>query len=303
MDTADGSRAPAGADTAPTVARLVPPGDAQPLRGRYLNHRLHERMRSGGPFVYTNFIASLDGRISWKNPQGFREVPPACTNPHDLRLYHELAAQAEVLLTSTRHLRAAAAGRGSDMLCFGEHAAELTAWRRNNGLPDRPRVAAVSASLDLPPQDRLPNLAGQITILTWGRPEADRLARAREQGYEVRVCGEGPEMDGAELLAGLEACRTVCSVAGPRVHTALLRAGRLDRLYLTLVPLLLGGESVDTLTSGSPLAPPPCFQLTELWQDAREPPGCGQFFAVFDAARAREPRGPVRDSVGTVIEE
>lgn len=288
METPEGRKAANGARTAPTLARLVPPGKGRALQGCYLDHRLHERATPGAPFVYTNFIASLDGRISWKNPQGFREVPPACSNPHDLRLYHELTAQAEVLLTSSRHLRAAAAGRGSGMLCFGDHAAELTAWRRNNGLPDRPRVAAVSAELDLPPRDRLPGLVGGITILTWGRPEAKRLARARRQGYEVRVCGEGPEMDGAELLAGLGACRAVCSVAGPRVHTTLLRAGRLDRLYLTLVPLLLGGESVDTLTAGGPLVPPPCFELTELWQDAQEPPGCGQFFAVLDAAMARE---------------
>lgn len=281
MDTADGSGAP---DTAATLARLIPPGNARPLRGRYLEHRLHERARAGSAFVYTNFIASLDGRISWKNPQGFREVPPACSNPHDLRLYHELTAQADVLLTSTRHLRAAAAGRGSDMLRFGEYAAELTAWRRNTGLTDHPRVAAVSAGLDLPPRDRLPGITGEITVLTWGRPEADRLAQARRQGYAVHVCGEGPDMDGEELLAGLGACHTVCSVAGPRVHTALLRAGRLDRLYLTLVPLLLGGESTDTLTAGEPLMPPSCFRLTELWRDEREPSGCGQFFAVFDAA-------------------
>lgn len=283
MDAPGGSGRTGGTRTASTLRRLVPPGDDRSLRGCYLDHRLHERVTPGRPFVYTNFIASLDGRISWKNPRGFREVPPACTNPHDLRLYHELTAQAEVLLTSARHLRAAAAGRGSDMLRFGDHAAELRAWRRNNGLPERPRVAAVSAGLDLPPRDQLPDIDGEITILTWGEPGEDQITRARQEGYEVRVCGAGPEMDGEELLAGLGACRTVCSVAGPRVHTALLRAGRMDRLYLTLVPLLLAGESVDTLTAGDPLVPPPCFALSELWHDTHEPPACGQFFAVFDA--------------------
>jgi riboflavin biosynthesis pyrimidine reductase len=277
-------------DPAPRLKRLVPAGADALLSGCFLGHRLHRRGASGKPFVYTNFIVSLDGRISWKNPQDVREVPPACSNAHDQRLYHELAAQADILLTSARHLHAAAAGRGTDMLTLGADAAELTAWRQMNGLTPGPRVAAVSAKLDLPPRERLPGIAGEITVLTWGSSEAGRLAEARARGYDVRVCGEGPDIDGHQLLAALAPCKVVCSVAGPKVHSALLRAGRMDRIYLTLVPLLLGGEVFDTLTTGAPLCPPPCFGLSELWHDELEPKGCGQLFAVFDAAaRADQP--------------
>lgn len=273
------------AETA-SLSHLFPePGGPRQLRGLYLGHELRTRGRPGRPFVYTNFIGSLDGRISWKNPRGYREVPPVCANPHDLRLYHELSAQADVLVTTARHLHGAAAGRAAGMLTFGESAEELAGWRRTRGLTPYPRIAAVSASLRLPERARLHPGLGEISVLTWGPAgEALRL-RAEAQGYRVLVCGAEPQIDGAGLLHALgDDCRTVYSVAGPLVHSALLRAGRLDRLYLTLVQLLLGGDEFDTATSGPQFAPPPAFRLAELYHDPAKPDGKGQLFAVFDRA-------------------
>lgn len=72
------------------------------------------------------------------------------------------------------------------------------------------------------------------------------------------------------------------AAAGPRVHSALLRAGRLDRLYLTLAQLMLGGEDFDTPTTGDYFSPVPGFSLAELYVDTVEPDGVGQLFAVLD---------------------
>jgi len=48
-----------------TVTRLFPvPGSEQPLQGLYLDHHLHTRGSSGRPFIFSNFITSLDGRIA-----------------------------------------------------------------------------------------------------------------------------------------------------------------------------------------------------------------------------------------------
>lgn len=260
------------------VRRLFPPdGGERPLAGLYLAHDLNARASNGRPFVYTNFISSLDGRISWKNPQGLREVPPACANPHDLRLFHELTAQADVLVTSSRHLRAIADGRGGGMLTFGAAADELTAWRRGRGLPPYPRIVAVSANLRLPERDRLPEELGEIMVLCWGE------AITGPEGYHTRICGPGPGIDGNALVDALGGdCRSVCSVAGPSVHSALLRAGRLDRLYLTIAQVLLAGSEFDTLTRGPQLDPAAGLGLAEMWMDAAEPRGAGQLLTVFD---------------------
>lgn len=269
-------------DTRSRVSRILPGPAEAPLEGLYLGHRLPMRGTADRPFVYTNFISTLDGRISWENPQGRREVPPAAANPHDLRLYHELAAQADVLLTTSRHLRAVAAGRGGNMLRFGPHADELVAWRRANGLGDWPRIVAVSAALELPSFEDLAGLDPPITALCWGTPPDERTRAAEARGYDVRICGPGPGIDGGELIAATGPARTVYSIAGPAIHTALLRAGQLHRLYLTLVPKLLGGETVDGLTRGAYLDPSPCLSIREMWRDAAQPPGCGQLFLVLE---------------------
>src|SRR5438309_2107204 len=89
------------------VDRLYP---APPLRlsltGLYLGHELRTRARPGEPYVYSNFIASLDGRISELDPRSHRRVPPrAIRHPHDWQLYLELAAQADAVVVSGRRWR------------------------------------------------------------------------------------------------------------------------------------------------------------------------------------------------------
>ena len=239
------------------------------------------------PLVYTNFISTLDGRISWKNPQGHREVPPASANPHDLRLYHELAAQADVLLASSSHLRAAAAGRAAGMLGYGDAVEPMLQWRAQQGLPPYPHIAAISASLKLPDRALLATVPGEITILTWAAVDKEERRRVEGQGYRLVVCGDGGTIDGAQLVDALvdsldSKIHTLYSVAGPQAHSALLRAGRLDRLYLTLSQLILGGDDFDTLTTGEHFSPVPDFALAELYADFAEPDGSGQLFAVLD---------------------
>ena len=52
------------------VIRLFPgPGQELPLQGLYLNHALRQKAESlGRPFVYANFVTSLDGRIAVPGP-------------------------------------------------------------------------------------------------------------------------------------------------------------------------------------------------------------------------------------------
>jgi riboflavin biosynthesis pyrimidine reductase len=273
-------------DSGDRVIGLLPrPGGPLALHGLYLRHELYRLGRPGRPYVYTNFVSSLDGRISWKNPAtGYREVPPPCVSRHDMRLYNELAANADLMIASSRYLRGAAAGRAAGMLSLGEDARELVAWRRQRGLTDYPRVAVVSSSLRLPERGRLAPELGEILVLCCGEPDRQRREQAERQGYRVLPCGPSAGLDGAALIDALEgeSCRSVYSVAGPRVHAALLRAGRLDRLYLTLAQVLLGGADFDTLVSGDGLEPARRFGLAELYHDPNEADGTAQLFAVLD---------------------
>ncbi|HWU36972.1 MAG TPA: hypothetical protein VN203_04935, partial [Candidatus Acidoferrum sp.] len=101
------------------IIRLFPyPSGEIPLKGAYLGHNLRQQAeRTGRPFVYANFVTSLDGRIAVPPPGEMRlAVPKSTSNSRDWRLYQELAAQADLILSSGRYLRDWAEGRAQEIL-------------------------------------------------------------------------------------------------------------------------------------------------------------------------------------------
>ncbi|HWS03207.1 MAG TPA: hypothetical protein VN448_07375, partial [Gammaproteobacteria bacterium] len=71
-------------------------------------------------------------------------------------------------------------------------------------------------------------------------------------------------------------------IAGPAVFHTLVRAGMLQRLYLTLAHRILGGEDFDSLTWGSELQPAPQLRLRSLFYDAYAPDDAGQLLTCYD---------------------
>lgn len=266
----------------PVLRLYPPPADERPLRGLYLDHDLRVAGRDR-PFVYTNFIASLDGRIAQPDPETRRKrVPPAVANERDWRLYLELAAQSDVLLTTARHLRAVAEERHADLLGF-EAADDLLAWRRDRGLPEYPRVAAISVGLDIPVQRLPPVYRQRLLVVTSSTADHGRVSALEEAGIEVIRAGSGERLSGRQLVDALVA-RDLCyiySIAGPRMHHTLLVDGVLERLYMTLAHRLLGGEEGDTLVRGRSLDPPPGFLPLTIYLDPAALDGCGQLFACY----------------------
>jgi riboflavin biosynthesis pyrimidine reductase len=248
-----------------------------PLRGLYLADEVPPR-EGTRPFVYTNFITSLDGRIAQPDPQTrLRRVPPAIANERDWRLYLELAAQADVLLTTARHLRAVAAARHADLLALD---ADLADWRTGCGMPPEPKVAVLSERLELPLESLLPGYAHRLLVVTSRSADRGRVAAAEAAGVPVLEAGAGPGLGGRAVIEALGSVGLprVYSIAGPRVHHTLLEAKVLDRLYLTVALQVIGGEEVDTLSRGASLEPPAAFGLRSLYRD----PAGGQLFACFE---------------------
>lgn len=280
------------------IVRLFPlPPCERPLEGLYLGRVApgREEGRAGaGALVYTNFITSLDGRVSLPQPDtGLRAVPPALANPRDWRLYVELAAQADVLLTTGAHLRAVAAGRHGNLLTLGDEAhADVLAWRRDRGLPAQIPCAAVSGSLDIPAAPLRARHPGPLLIIT-GEAAAQQVRGLRQEGIEVARAGPGPRLAGRDIFDALieRGYRRIYCIGGPRLLHALLAADVVDRMYLTLAQVILGGDRYDTLTHGPRLAPPRGFDLRELYFDPYAPARAGQLFACFDRVRLRGDQG------------
>lgn len=275
-----------------SITRIYPRFEQDiPLKGLYLGHSLRNQPRPQRTFIYTNYIVSLDGRIAVAGQTGKLVVPRALTNPRDWRLYQELAAQADILITSSRYIRQLAANTAQDSLPLGNDQlyADLHEWRRQQGLPAQPAVVIISGNERMPLAEVRDQLARPVYVAATAdaaprlQPELDAL------GIKLIVAGQGKNVDGEELVNQLaaEGHSFIYSIAGPRVFNTLLQAGMLDRLYLTRVHRLLGGASYSTLLEDN-LPKPADFIMRELYYDACGIDGVGQTMEVYDVGTGEE---------------
>jgi riboflavin biosynthesis pyrimidine reductase len=273
------------------VTRLYPaPAADYPLEGLYLGQVLQSRVGAGHAFVYSNFIASLDGRVAIaQEGRSTYQVPTAITNPRDWRLYQELAGQADILVTSGRYFRQSEIEEAQDRLPVSEHPdyRDIREWRSRHGLAAQPDIAILSRSLAIPLKSLKAYQNRRIIVFTGRQAETDRIARLRDQGVEVIAAGEQRTVDGAELVATLAGMGylSIYAIAGPDVLHTLLKAGVLNRFYLTTTHQLLAGEHFDTLTRGGGFDPALGMQLVSLYLDRYAPSGAGQWFSAFEPRR------------------
>ena len=273
------------------ILRLYPaPAQSFPLSGLYLRHRLRERGKPGHPYIYSNFISSLDGRISQPDPRTGRRPPPAALrHPDDWRLYLELAAQADAVLVSGRRLRELCADH-SVLRCIPDLAhGDVARWRQEQGLPPQPACIVLTASLDLPAEKLSARAPGELVVISGARAEQSRVEQLQAAGVEVVLTSDA-RVSGGDVyrVAAERRYATVYSIAGPQVLYTLVAAGRLDRLYLTFALRLLAGADYDTLLRGGLLAPPFAPRLHELYFDPPADQRPGLLLASFDRGEQAE---------------
>jgi riboflavin biosynthesis pyrimidine reductase len=270
------------------VTRLYPPPAADyPLEGLYLGQTLCPGEGAGNPFVYSNFITSLDGRIAIaQEGRSTHQVPTAITNPRDWRLYQELAGQADILITSARYFRQSEIEEAQDRLPVSGHPdySDIREWRSRHGLASQPDIAILSRSLAISVESLKPYEKRRIIVFTGRQAEVEHITRLREHGVEVITAGEERTVDGTELIATLAGMgyASIYAIAGPDVLHTLLKARVLNRLYLTTTHQLLAGEQFDTFTRGEGFDPALGMQLVSLYLDRYAPSGASQWFSVFE---------------------
>ena len=273
------------------VMRLYPGPVAEvPLTGLYLDDRLRPRGTQDRPCVYASFVASVDGRISVPDPgTGIHIPPPAITNPRDWRLFQELAASADVLVTSGRYMRDLGAGIAQANLPVSDKSefTDLHEWRRNHGLSAQPAVAIVTYRLDLPIPQTLIHSGRPIYVVTGRATDRSQVHRLEAKGVRILECGRGDanNVDGGALVEALvrEGFGNIDMTAGGRLLHTLLAASAFDRLYLTQAHRMLGGESFDTMVTGAQLDPPPAFDLRSAHYDAAS--DVPQMFVLLDRCK------------------
>ncbi|MCI0654584.1 MAG: dihydrofolate reductase family protein [Methylococcaceae bacterium] len=279
------------------VQQIYPvPIQEKALNGLYLEHAVHKLGSPEHPFVYANFLSSLDGRISLIDPDSGRPyLPKILANPDDFRLFLELHAQADCLITHGAYLRAMMKGTLGNILQTGtsEATSDLADWRKAQGLEGQPAVVIASASLDFPIPPSIKQHRQVCYIATGRQSDPERIRHWEKAGYRVIIAGQGQMVQGEPLVAelGKLGYRSLYLIAGPRMLDTMLRENKLSRLYQTISLQLLGGEAFHTLVPGPPLGPAGRLQLRQLVYDAAAKDHSAQLFAQFDISKL-EFRGP-----------
>ncbi len=257
-----------------------------PLEGAFLGHNLRRYAEPGRAFVYSSFIASLDGRIAQPDPEtGLRGVPSAIANSRDWRLLLELVAQADVLLVGDRLLTAFSQGRYPQLWeLSGPGIEDLIPWRRCQGLSDRPSIAAASQKLDCLVPSGLGAPERELLLLAPDEAPSERSEALTESGADLLQLGPGPILPGGALVEALaqRGYFVICSVAGPQMLHSLVADRQLQRLYLTFAQVLIGGVNYNTLLHGPALEPTVGLSLSALYFDAAAPEAAGQMLQVLE---------------------
>lgn len=269
------------------LLRLFPqPSAACTLKNLYLRQFGWRRSGRERPVVAANFVASLDGRIATAtraNPE--LHLPKSLTSGEDFRLFLELHAQADCLITHGKYLRSLAASELGNILQLPDTPGceDLHAWRRQQGLRKHPDVVIASSSLEFPLHASL-RQSGQKVYLAAGQgTNPDRREDWQAQGLELLIAGESGSVQGRPLVDALarRGYRNIYLIAGPRMLHTMLEDRQLDRLYLSLSHQVLGGRTFRTLLEGETLTR--CrLRLGSLLLDEASDNGCGQFFASYE---------------------
>jgi riboflavin biosynthesis pyrimidine reductase len=193
------------------------------------------------PRVRMNFVMSLDGAVTIEGTSG------GLGDPADHAAMQVIRTLADVIVVGAGTVRAE--GYGGVKVGAAD-----ASWRESRGWAPQPRLAIVSNRLHLDPGHPVftEAVTRPIIVTHAGTTAADRDGFA--EVADVLVCGE----DAVDVDAMLDALarlglRQVLCEGGPGLFGALLEAGLVDELCLTLSPLLVGGDA-GRIVRGAPEA-------------------------------------------------
>lgn len=207
------------------------------------------------PFVFANFAMTADGKIAFANR---RFVPFA--GRRDQEHMMELRATADAVMSGARTVDLSPA-------TLGTGGAKFRRQRLKRGLNEFNLRIIVSGSGSIDPNAEIfRHNFSPIIVLTTKRASASSRRRLQTLGAAVKICGRR-EINFRTAFRWLRKVwgvkRLLCE-GGGELNDALIRAGLLDELHLTISPKIFGGRNAPTIADGqgfSKLADAAQFQL------------------------------------------
>lgn len=248
------------------INQVFPVKREVPLEGLYFEQRLMDRAAEiGRSLVLTDFLTDKNGVIAKATKDGRFEIPAALKNASDWGRYQELMAQADVIISGGSYFKRLATSQ--DILYQfepGNAFEKLGQWRLNAGYKKRsPDVAIVTRDLDFEIPEKLIQSDRRIIIFTSDAiSKSDKAKSLTNLNTVILGSGEG-RVEGGRMIATLAndmGYSVIMMVSGPHILDLLLKAERLDLIYVTeaqveipfedastVQTILLGGKKVSDL--------------------------------------------------------
>jgi riboflavin-specific deaminase-like protein len=188
-----------------------------------------------GPFVRCNMISTLDGAVAVEGRSGL------LGGPADRQVFQVLRALADVVLVGAGTVRAE--GYGPVRV-----SPELRTGREARGQSPVPPIAVVTGAGDLDwSSPFFTEAEARPIVLTTSSLDA-RARRRAEEVADVVLAGED-RVDPRAALSHLGAAglRSVLLEGGPGLNAAVVQAGMLDELCLTIAPRMVAGSGPRVL--------------------------------------------------------
>jgi riboflavin biosynthesis pyrimidine reductase len=206
------------------------------------------------PHVILNMVSTADGHATL----GGRSGP--LSGPADRALFHALRLAVDAVMAGAATVRVERYGR-----IVPDASRRQT--RVEQGRSEEPLACIVSGRLSLGGIPLLADPAAHVVILTPSSASLPAGTAAAEVDY-IRAARDG-QLDLAAALAELRArfdVQTLLCEGGPHLNAQLLGAGLVNELFLSLSPLLAGGDppaggEALRILAGPELTPPVALQL------------------------------------------
>ncbi len=226
------------------------------VKGLYLRLDLQGvAQKLGRPLVISNYVCDLNDVIAKRDKGGEFQVARELKNDSDWRLFQELTAQSDVIITGAGYLkRYAAMGEKAenviDQFSKGGEFASLGEWRESRGLKRNPDIVVVSRGLDF----EIPAAAFRDNrkVIVFTTTDAAASQRAKDyQKMGVELIGAGKVgVDGKIMIDHLRRrnYKVIKMTTGPRVLDILLKADMMDEIFITRVQREIKADPADVQT-------------------------------------------------------
>jgi 2,5-diamino-6-(ribosylamino)-4(3H)-pyrimidinone 5'-phosphate reductase len=217
------------------------------------------------PYTVINMVSTVDGKAVVGGPGTSDSIGSAT----DHGLLERIAAQVDAVLWGANTVR-------DDDPPYPRLGDGERRRRAALGLRPDPLWVVVSATGEFarPPRAFRGGPANVVLFVSDRSPPAHRDALGERAQVFVFPDGRFDPRSAGRVLRDRFGVRRVNCLGGPRLNAALLQAGVVDELFLTLAPKLQGGRRMPTVLGPcdplDALAPPPRLRLLSLYGEGSE---------------------------------